>query len=459
MSLVSDQSQPAVCLDVQQMMSVPPTQECVENSRYDVYPSLQVASASNDIEWQIPTASDGWATDLHNSYIKYSLTTTISANRASVTVADAFVPLPGLGACLFERVALTANGTVLNDETSGQSYLTHVAQLLNMSKSDYLDDLHAWLPTPADDYDCIHSVANQLDYGGSGRSFPDFYAMPTAAAQPQRHGKIVPLGQLFGVATAKRLWPDRVAFQMRVTRHADGFCYSKEGTVVETMAFVINDAEVHIRRVRLSDDAAKHLIAEFALGKSAMVPHLNPRLAQVNFALGQTQFIARGVLPGARPTRVVAFITRTATMSATKTASTMPFCMRDDTTLATRVTRAYCEVAGQTFPQRYLTSTQDVAPGTWSNVDVGAAYHAYKMIAHPQDPVLGERDFYGRMLFAFDTSPSGSSGEAVYDPTEQTAVDVTIDFYAATASAMTLNVLTYTPRVIEISPSREVVRI
>jgi len=109
--------------------------------------------------------------------------------------------------------------------------------------------------------------------------------------------------------------------------------------------------------------------------------------------------------------------------------------------------------------KRYLTSTQAVSPGTWSNIDVGAAYRAYKAICHAQDPVLDERAFIGRMMFCFDTSPSGSSGEAVYDVTQQTAVDVTIDFAAATASAMTLNVMSYTPRVIEIAPTREVTRI
>jgi len=211
--------------------------------------------------------------------------------------------------------------------------------------------------------------------------------------------------------------------------------------------------------VRLSDNAARHLVAEFALGKKCVIPFLNARTAVVNWPLGQTQFVGRNLLPGPRPTRVVAFIVRTASMSAGKNTDALPYCMRDDTTLATRVNRAYITVAGETFPQRYLNSSQAVAPGSWGNVDVGACYNSYRKIAHKDDAVLGERDFYGRMLFCFDTSASGSSGETMYDPSEDTSIDVTIDFAAATASALSLVVVSYTPRTIEIDAARTVTRL
>lgn len=209
-SMVSDKSAGVLVAGVQMMTVVPPTQEDIESSRFDVYPSLQVASASNDIEFTIPNAAEGWLTDLSESYIKYSLTTTVSGNR-TVAAANVYVPLPGLASAIFERASLTCNGTIINDETAGQAYLTHVMDLLNKSKTQYLADAHGWIPSAAVGQEAHSSASGQLS-PNAGLSYPDYYTMPTLAASPLRHGKIVPLGELFDAARARRFWPDRCAF-------------------------------------------------------------------------------------------------------------------------------------------------------------------------------------------------------------------------------------------------------
>jgi len=463
MALVYDDSAPALVQEITSMWSSPPTQEDVETSRFDVFPSLQVASASNDIEFTIPNASDGWLTDLSQSYIKYALTVDVSANRL-IAVTDVFSPLPHLSNTIWERASLTANGTIVNDETSMAFYQTHVHDLMSKSRNQYLaEDCSAWIPAPGT-VDLLTASKESYGYLNSSQTKPDYLNMPTAAASPYHFGKTCALGDIIPVCNSKRLWPDRVSLRLRATRLPDPMLYAKEGTVgvAQLYTFVITAAELHVRRVKLTEHSYKHMVAEFGLGKKVLIPHLNYRTAVVNFQAGQTQLVARGVLPGAKPTRVIAFVCPTSHTSVARGWGTLVFGMSDPANPTVFPTRAFCETGGQTYPQRYMTSAQASAPAphaAWADLDVAAAYQAYKQLAHPSDPVLTDADFRGRQMFCFDTSASGSSGEAVYDPTEQTDISVTLDMAAATGTAQSLFIISVTPRVISISASREIERI
>lgn len=114
-------------------------------------------------------------------------------------------------------------------------------------------------------------------------------------------------------------------------------------------------------------------------------------------------------------------------------------------------------LTGDAYAFQYApSSTHGDVGRTLSQTDILEFHNMYKRCVQHDDPMLRTEDFVNYFLYCFDMS-IGGDGIDIFDPTEDGSIDLVIQFSGTgTNIAYDTYLITYTPKVVTITPSRSV---
>ena len=258
--------------------------------------------------------------------------------------------------------------------------------------------------------------------------------------------------------------PAGVGIRLRLTRGNDReLVYGNVLADIAGFSFQLETVAAYMYRMVLSPRADATLLKHFAKN-DWLLSHRRVRQQTANFEAGTTLMEMRNALVGPRPSTVVVWTAFEPTLGGVYENAT-PFRfdpIAGDNGIEQNCIEARLRVNDVDVPLRgmnkvvgNLTGARDLLSGfsRAGTLDLAEMYEAYKQgCVDPTNPALSSSDFFNVKMFVFDCTICG-----VTDPmTESTQIQVSLRLDAPNRLRRTMGVISYTPSIISIDSSRQV---
>ena len=255
--------------------------------------------------------------------------------------------------------------------------------------------------------------------------------------------------------------PAGVGIRLRLTRGNDAeLTYGVPG-----FSFQLETVSAYMYRMVLSPRADATLLKHFAKN-DWLLSHRRVRQQTANFEAGTTLMEMRNALVGPRPSTVVVWTAFEPTLGGVYENAT-PFRfdpITGDNGIEQNCIEARLRVNDVDVPLRgmnkvvgNLTGARDLLSGfdRAGALDLAEMYEAYKQgCVDPTNPALSSSDFFNIKMFVFDCTIAGAG---ITDPmTESTQIQVSLRLDQPNRLRRTMGVISYTPSIISIDSSRQV---
>ena len=470
-SRLHEKSEDAHLALLSEVFQAPPTQvDAISSDRYLIFPAQEAVTTvaqGQSLTIDIPGASPGSIYDLSKSHI-LCRGRFVRGDGAATDADSNVAPVYLWTSRVFNRCSMSVGSVNAVEDFSNYGIAQFMDTHLRKTGTEMLADRYTSGSIPDDrnagPYGAavvvvVNGVTAVLNAGAAERRNWALQGT-TVGGNNDRPNISWPMKPLGPWADGVKL-PAGVGVRLRLTRGNDAeLTYGEAG-----FSFQLETVSAYMYRMVLSPRADATLLKHFAKN-DWLLSHRRVRQQTANFEAGTTLMEMRNALVGPRPSTVVVWTAFEPTLGGVYESAT-PF--RFDANNPADVggasqscIEARLRVNDVDVPLRGMNKVVGNLAGArgagtdWDSagaLDLAEMYEAYKQgCVDPTNPALSSSDFFNVKMFVFDCTICG-----VTDPmTESTQIQVSLRLDAPNRLRRTMGVISYTPSIISIDSSRQV---